>query len=150
KEYESALRKDIPTYILVESSVYSEYHTFLKNKENKSVSYAHVDSANIFSLIEEILSKPRNNPTHTFERFADIEQWLREQWAGLFRDLLARRTHEQQLTALALQVTELKEINNTLRKYLEAVMSGITPDASTKLIQSEQKRLAEVERRERL
>src|SRR6266498_660756 len=147
KEYESALRKDLPTYILVESNVYSEYQTFLKNKDNKAIAYAHVDSANVFHLIEEILAKPRNNPTHTFERFSDIEGWLREQWAGLFRELLDRRSQQQQLAALSLQVAELKEINNTLKRYLEAVMSGITPAASTELIESEKKRLEEAERR---
>ncbi len=150
KEYESALRKDTPTYILIESNVYAEYHTFLKNKENKEIAYAHVDSANIFHLIEEILSKPRNNPTHTFERFSDIEEWLRDQWAGLFRELLNRKSQQQQLANLSLQVSDLKEINNTLKRYLEAVMAGITPAASTELIETEQRRLQEVERRERL
>jgi hypothetical protein len=86
----------------------------LKNKEREDVSYAHVDSANIFRLIEEILAKPRNNPTHTFERFSDIEAWLKEQWAGLFRDLLNGRSEQQQLTTLSMQVAQPKAINDTL------------------------------------
>ena len=111
---------------------------------------AHVDSVNVFRFIEEILSKPRNNPTHTFERFSDIEGWLREQWAGYFRELLQRQSQQQQLSALGAQVSELKAVNETLRKYLEAVMTGITPADSSRLIESEQRRLQELERNERI
>lgn len=150
KEYESALARDIPVYVLVENNVYSEYQTYLRNKDNKDVTYAHVDSANVFRLIEDILSKPRNNPMHTFERFADIEAWLREQWAGFFRELLQRQSQQQQLSALGAQISELRAINETLRKYLEAVMKGITPADSTRLIESEQRRLQELERKEKI
>ena len=150
KEYDSALGRDIPVYVLVESNVYSEYQTYLRNKRNKAVTYAHVDSVNVFRLIEDILSKPRNNPTHTFERFSEIEVWLREQWAGFFRELLHNQSQQHQLSALGAQVSELRAINETLRKYLEAVMTGITPDDSSRLIESEQRRLKELERNERI
>ena len=149
KEYESAITRDIPIYILVENNVYSEYQTYLRNKDSKKITYAHVDSVNVFRLIEDILSKPRNNPTHTFERFSEIEIWLREQWAGLFRELLQRQSQQQQLSALGAQVSELRAINETLRKYLEAVMTGTSPEDSSRLIESEKQRL-ELERNERV
>lgn len=150
KEYENAVSRDIPVYVLVEDNVYSEYQTYLRNKDSQKISYAHVDSANIFRLIEEILARPRNNPVHTFEKFSDIESWLTEQWAGLFRELLQKQSQQQQLSTLSSQVTDLRAINETLRKYLEALMRGIRPDDSSRLIQSEQKRLQEVERAEKL
>lgn len=50
--------------------------------------------------------------------------------------------------ALTTQVSGLKEINETLKKYLEAVMTGAGPDASSKLIESEERRLEEVRRQE--
>jgi hypothetical protein len=87
---------------------------------------------------------------HTFERFSDIEIWLREQWAGFFRELLQKQSQQKQLSALNAQVSELRAINETLRKYLEAVMKGITPADSSRLIESEQRRLQELERRERI
>lgn len=146
KEYESAVMRDVPIYILIEAGVYSEYQTFLRNKDNTKINYAHVDSVNVFHLIEDILGKPRNNPINTFERFSDMESWLREQWAGLFRELLSRQSQQQQFMALTTQVSGLKEINETLKKYLEAVMTGATPDDSNKLIESEEKRLDEVKR----
>lgn len=146
KEFEEAIKRDIPTYVLVEQSVYSEYHTYLRNKDSKSVSYAHVDSVNIFKFIEQILSLPRNNPTQTFEKFSDIESWLREQWAGLFRELLRRMSEQKKFAELSQQVEGLKDINNTLKTYLESLMKAVSPDESSKLIESESKRLIEKER----
>jgi len=146
KEFEEAIKRDIPTYVLVEQSVYSEYHTYLRNKDNKKVAYAHVDSVNIFKFIEQILSLPRNNPTQTFEKFSDIESWLREQWAGLFRELLRRMSEQKKFTELSQQVEGLQDINNTLKAYLESLMKAASPDESTKLIESESKRLTDKEK----
>lgn len=142
KEYETAHGKDIPIYILVESGVHSEYLTYQRNKDNNQINYAHVDSVNVFKLLDEIFSLPRNNPTKTFERFSDIEAWLRDQWAGLFRDLLSRESEQKQLSALGVQIARLADVNETLRKYLEAVVTE-TVDNPGALISSEKKRLEE-------
>lgn len=150
KEYESAAARDVPIYIFIEKGVYSEYQTFLRNKERTDINYAHVDSVNVFQLIEEILLKPRNNPIQTFEKFEDIESWLRDQWAGLFRELLRRQSQQQQLAGLTTQVADLKETNETLKKYLEAVMKGSGRQENSRLIESEEKRLEEVRRTEKL
>jgi hypothetical protein len=144
KEYGSAVDKDIPVFVLIERAVYAEYHTFIRNKDVKGINYAHVDSVNVFLLIEEILAKPRNNPVQMFEKFEDIESWLREQWAGLFRELLRRQSQQHQLTGLSQQVLQLKETNETLKKYLEAVMRGMSKPETSRLIKSEEKRLSEL------
>jgi hypothetical protein len=44
KEFNSAISRDVPVYILIEKGVYSEYRTYLKNKDNMDIVYAHVDS----------------------------------------------------------------------------------------------------------
>ena len=143
-EHEEAIKRDIPVYILVETAVYAEYQTYLRNKESTNVSYAHVDSVNVFSLLEDILTRKRNNPVHTFERFSDVESWLREQWAGLFREYLHRTSSQQQLTALTDQVNALQEVTATLKRYLEAVIVKVSPDVSDDLIQAEEARLEEL------
>jgi hypothetical protein len=149
-EYESAANREIPTYILIESNVYSEYQTFLQNKNNKTIRYAHVDSVNIFNLIEEILAKPRNNPISTFERFSDIESWLREQWAGLFRELLNRISSQQQMATLSAQVEKLEVNNETLRYYLEEVVTKVSPDDAPKLIEKQHTRLSKLKQIEEI
>lgn len=143
QEYKSAIERDVPSYILIEKSVYSEFEIFLKNKNNESINYVHVDSVNIFHLIEDVLAQPRNNPVHQFDRYSHIEAWLKEQWGGLFRELLNQRSKQTQIASLASQVNTLEEINKTLKRYLEEVISKVSPEDSIKLIEDESKRLEE-------
>jgi hypothetical protein len=145
-EYKNAADQDIPIHILIERTVYADYENYLKNKENKEYIYAHVDSVNIFHLIEEILSQPRNNPICQFDRYSDIENWLREQWAGLFRELLKRMSGQQQLASLTAQVAELSELNKTLKRYLETVVTRVAPKDSEGIIKAESERLEEAKR----
>jgi Domain of unknown function (DUF4062) len=143
-EYRAAAERDVPMYVLVERSVYAEYETYLKNKGNDAIKYAHVDSVNIFQLVEEILALPRNNPVQQFEKYAEVEGWLREQWAGYFRELLQRAQAQAQLASLQSQVAQLSELNQTLKAYLEEIVTRIAPPAeSASLIRSQTERLHE-------
>jgi hypothetical protein len=142
-EYRSAVERNVPIYILIERSVYAEYETFLKNQQNSSIKYAHVDSVNVFELIADILAQPRNNPVQQFDRYSDVEMWLREQWSGLFRELLQRIQGQAQISSLQAQVAQLAEINTTLKTYLEEIVSRVAPQESKSLITNEQKRLEE-------
>jgi len=125
KEYESAVERDIPTYVLLEKSVFSDYETFKRNRDNQTINYAHVDSINIFGFIDYILTRPRNNPVHHFELSTEIETWLREQWAGLFRELIRSRADRTLISSLAEQVGDLTNVSATLKRYLEEVVSRV-------------------------
>jgi len=129
---------------LIEKPVYAEYQTYRHNRANESVTYAHVDSVNIFNFIDEILSQPFNNPVQTFEKFSDIDNWLRDQWAGLFRDLLNRRSEQSQLSTLSNEVKQLGELNTTLKRYMETLLKASKQPGSEQVIQQEDKRLDEV------
>lgn len=138
-EYRTAVSRDIPIYVFIEAAVHAEYQTFLRNKTNMDINYAYVDSVNIFTLVEEILGQPRNNPVKAFERYEDIEAWLREQWAGLFKEFLSRTSSQKQIASLATQVGELAQINQTMKRYLEEVVSKVSP--TTNLVAEETRRL---------
>ncbi|MCK4430118.1 MAG: DUF4062 domain-containing protein [Candidatus Aminicenantes bacterium] len=143
KEYDSACSRDVPIYILVERSVFSEYEIYKKNKDNESINYAHVDSINIFQLLEKILGKSRNNPVFQFDRHTEIEDWLREQWAGLFRELISRRSEQKQLSSLSERITELSSINSSLQRYMETIVSSVSssPEEAKQIISEEKERL---------
>lgn len=141
EEFKTAIKNEIPTYILIEKSVYGDYETYLKNKDNTTVKYAHVDSQNIFKLIEEILALPRNNPIHQFDRYREIEIWLKEQWSGLFREYLKNRSQQKQLITLSSQVSDLSEISRTLKRYLEVIVTNVIPKQSEELIKEENERI---------
>lgn len=144
-EFKNAVDNGIPVYVLIERAVYVEYETYLCNKDNTSIKYAHVDSVNVFGLIEEILGMRQGNPFQQFDRFSDIQAWLREQWAGLFRQLLTRISSQAQIASLAGQVNVLTEINRTLKTYLEEVVTKIAPDDAQAIINRQEERLKEVE-----
>lgn len=140
KEFDTAQAADIPTFIMLDKAVHAEYQTYTKNKDNQSINYAHVDSINVFKLIDNIFAKNKNNPVHNFERASDMESWLREQWSGLFRELLRTRSQQKQLSALNAQVSQLQSINETLKNYLEAVLDKISPESDS-LIKNEHEKL---------
>ena len=78
KEYVTARERDIPIFIFVEKNVLAEYETYKHNKTS-NISYAHVESINVFHLLDEIIGRERNNFVRGFDRFDDIATWLREQ-----------------------------------------------------------------------
>ena len=145
REYESACERDIPAFILIEQAVDAEYQTFLKNKDNQAIKYAHVDSVNIFHLIESIRDKQRNNPVKLFAKYSDIEGWLREQWAGTFRELIQRMSNGSRIREIDTKVADLAQTAETLKRYLEEVVTKVLPekDKAVGLIQEENERLRE-------
>jgi hypothetical protein len=144
KEYESALERGIPIYIMLDKSVHSEYETYKRNRHNKTIKYAHVDSVNMFDFIDYILSRPRNNPVYHFELSSEIETWLRDQWAGLFREMLRAQKDRAKLSSMAEQVADLINVSSTLKRYLEEVIARVLGDKQEAkvLIDEEDARLA--------
>jgi hypothetical protein len=95
-------------------------------------------------MVQEILALKRNNPVFAFDRYHEMEAWLREQWAGLFQELLQRRSSQEQLTSLSAQVSQLSESNKTLKANLESLMRHVSPEDSKTVIDAESKRLDEL------
>lgn len=144
-EFEAANKKDIPCYILVEKSVFSEYETFKRNRKNEDIEYAHVDSVNIFHFLDHVIKLPKNNPIHQFEKHQEIEIWLKAQWAGLFRELILDKSQHKEIKSLTSQVDTLSNLNKTLKNYLEDIISKISKDGDggATIIKKEQERIEE-------
>jgi hypothetical protein len=143
QELKTAIEKDIPVFIFIEKPVYADYETYLQNKDNQTIRYAHVDSINTLVLIDDILRMPRNNPVHQFEKYGEIEDWLRLQWAGTFRELLQRESSQKQLASLQAQVDALSAINQTLRSYMEQIITKLDPERSAEIIKTADSQLRE-------
>lgn len=141
KEYETASHNHIPIYILIEKGVYAEYQTYKNNKENKTIKYAHVDNINIFKLIDEIHSKPNNNPIFSFEKYNEVEEWLREQWSGLFKDFLNKRGNIKKFESLQKQIQNLEDLNITFKKYLETLLEDSSKKHKDDVIIEENEKL---------
>ena len=140
KEFESALQRDVPIYVLVDRSVQSDYRTFQLNRDNESVKYAHVDSVNVFELVEFIKTQT-HKPVREFEKATDIVEWLKEQWGGLFQKMLASRGEAKRLSSLERQVLELDNVATTMKRYLEEMVGRGAGGEGQAIIAEEQKRL---------
>lgn len=149
KEYKSARDKDIPIFIFIERNVYSEYRTYKANVGNSGVKYAYVDDVKIFEFIAQILSQKRNNQVCEFDKFEDISNWLRDQWAGLFADYLKQRQDQKELSSISAKVDELSQISETLRKYTESLMREVRPKDFDKIIQDESKKIENANRKKK-
>jgi hypothetical protein len=136
KEYETARKNDIPIYVFIEKNVHSEYHTYKKNRKNENIKYAHVDNVNIFKLIDEIYTQKRNNLIRDFEKFDDLSSWLKDQWAGLFADLLSEKKRDKDLEDLSVQVSGLKDLSSVLKNYTESIMEKLQPENFEQIISS--------------
>jgi len=141
KEYETARINDIPIYVFIDKNVHSEYHTFKKNRDKENIEYAHVDNVNIFKLIDDIYSQKRNNLIKDFEKFDEISSWLRDQWAGLFADLLKNKTTDKDLADLSTQVSGLKDLSSVLKNYTESIMEKLEPENFHQIITDSNKSL---------
>ena len=114
-ELKTALKEDKQVFVFIEKDVLTEYETYLANKENDNVRYRYVDNKNIYKFIEEIKSLPNNNNIKGFESADDIISYLREQFAGLFKQFLldSKRMKE------ALVIRDIENTANTLKKLVD-------------------------------
>lgn len=127
-EFEAARKKGIPIYFFVENGVLAEYATYKKNRNNKTIKYAHVSSVNIFILLDEIYSLKEGNFIQGFDGFDDIANWLRSQWAGLMADFLSKQPDHLELLKINNSVQELSSITTSLKAYTEAILNNANPD----------------------
>lgn len=137
KEFTKAHEANVPVYVLIESGVLAEYQTYSRNKNNSNIEYAHVDTADVFKFIEFIYSKQKNNPVQSFDKGVEIETWLRDQWAGIFQELLRQKKEGSKISALSSQIRQLEAVNSTLKSYLETVLESVSPEKSTGIIEHE-------------
>lgn len=151
-EIKTAIEQNKQVYIFIEKNVLAEYQTYLINKENETTKYKFVEDKKIYKFIEEIYALPKNNIVHPFETALDITFFLREQWAGLFRDLLHQQTKKIEYDNISQKVNELNEVSSTLQTYLENVLKNVSKEKNVteNLIIHEKKRLETFQLRQRL
>lgn len=118
REIITALENDKLVYLFIDKNVLTEYETYKLNRENAGVVYKYVDNKNIYKFIEEIKSKSRNNNIKAFETADDIKSYLREQFAGLFKQSLidASRYKEQKVIG---GINETAQVLQNLVEYLK-------------------------------
>jgi hypothetical protein len=122
-ELKTALQLERPVYIFIDRSVLSEFQTFLENSGNNEIKYHYVDDQKVFHFIKEIEALPKNNPIVQFENTTDIIIYLREQWAGLFKNLLQEQSREKEIRLFQQMESTAKTLDQ-LVSYLSQQRDG--------------------------
>jgi hypothetical protein len=117
EEVRAAVKQEKSLFVFIEKGVFSEYQTYLRNKETPSIKYSYVERPEIYKFIEEVYNLPRNNPIHPFETAEDIVQFLQEQWAGLFHRFLQQQDRERE-TSLILRIDQTASTLDRLVQFL--------------------------------
>lgn len=113
-EIRRALDHGIQLFVFVEKSTLAEFSTYKLNKTTPGIKYRYADDVRVFEWIEVLYGLPQNNPIHGFETSADITQFLKKQWAGLFQRFLQDQRR-------AVQMRIIEEMNTTAKTLRELV-----------------------------
>ncbi|TSJ44208.1 DUF4062 domain-containing protein [Mucilaginibacter corticis] len=123
KEYETALKQNIPVFIFVERNVFAEFQTYKANKsfyerlKDSEFKFFHVDSINVFRFIEFFSSKG----IKTFEKLDDIVSYLKEQISGMFYLYLESLKVVENQKVIIDAVSELKSLTASMNEMVNAV-----------------------------
>ena len=102
-------------FIFIDKRVLTEFETYLLNKGRTDVHYNYVDNINIYKFIEEIKNLTHNNNIKAFESAQDITHYLREQFAGLFKQFII----EQEKAAENVVIRDIRDTAKTLHDLVE-------------------------------
>ena len=119
KELLKAIDEGKQVYIFIESSVATEYRTYIANKDVEGINYQAVDDIRIYTFLEEVYSLPRNNTIHEFASAQQITTFLKEQWAGLFQRLLNDDSEKKEVNL----IHKLFETSETLDQLVEFLIN---------------------------
>lgn len=115
KEIKTAYERNKQVYLFVDKNVLTEYETYLLNKKSNDINYKYVDNPNIYRFIEEVKSWSHNNNIKDFETADDITRYLKEQFAGLFKQYMDDRSKVEEI----LDIRDIKETAKTLHELVD-------------------------------
>jgi hypothetical protein len=129
KEYETAVKNNMPTFIFIDKNVYSEYQTFKKNQvffekiikekkiENKEFSFAHVDNQNVFYFIDLLQQKAIKQ----FDTVDEIENYLSSQFSGMFFLYLKQLQETASNQKIIDTINELNTVVNRMNTMVDGI-----------------------------
>lgn len=133
EELKTAIKNKKQVYIFIDSQVAAEYETYLLNKGG-AMKFKYVDNVKIYEFIEEIKGLTSNNNIKEFSTSSQIQQYLKEQLAGLFQSFLDQQSKMKDFDLAA----KLESTATTLEKlvdYLKETNKGNT-EAVVSLLKS--------------
>ena len=116
-EVKNAIKHKKKVYIFIARDMFIENKTYEQNKDNTSFKSAYTDDLRIHNFILELRNNVKIHVVESFETTDDIVRVLKNQFAGLFQNLLARDasvTESKTVLDLDETASEIKELVDAL------------------------------------
>lgn len=127
-EYQQAVASKIPIFALVDNGTYNDYLLYRANVDLPDVlgkiTFPNADSVKIFEFIDAVRTRTENNALVPFRTIADIETYLRSQWAGMMHDYVTTGAKEA-------QVVDTLEMLKRVNARVELIASQILRSVGT-------------------
>jgi len=138
EEFLEAVKTKIPIFALVEQQVYGDYQVYTKNKDNPAlnrtkIQYPATDDCRVFDFIAEVESNSYNNAVFPFSNYGELQDYLRQQWAGMLHGFLTGRS-ESERAAESIALTGIKENIAILAKQIAASVGSAGGKETAKLL----------------
>lgn len=117
RELKTAYEKNKHVFIFIAKNVLTEYETYLLNKNTENIVYKFVDNPSIYRFIEEVKAWSHNNNIKEFETADDITHYLKEQFAGLFKQFMLDRERMKEVKV----IQDIQDTAKTLRELVDYI-----------------------------
>lgn len=113
-EYESAYKAGVPVFTFIKKDVLNGLSFFNSNKEfiNKGLTIpgldSSVDAIKIFSFVNSIMDKQKNNAIFDFENFENIKESLKKQFAAYFLRTISNKSNNYKRAALSISTYHME------------------------------------------
>lgn len=139
-EYKHAVLNNIPIFTLVEQAVYSDHHVYTTNKKEQPeiaerINYPSIDNQKIFHFIDEVRKNTQNNAIYSFKDFADMEIYLKKQWAGMMYDFLIERHQKKTAEATNNLLNNLAIATQKSEELIKVLIKSSKPNEADKTIE---------------
>jgi len=135
REFDRGIERGVPHYVFIEKSVQAEYEIYISNvKEDGTcdVKFNSTKSNNVFEFIREIRKMGRIIPIIEFDKVADIKDFLRRQWAGLFKSYLMGLKEKKEIESLKNTVDNMKNLVDEMGKIMKVIGEKVLVDSESK------------------
>ena len=129
KEFRTAIDSGIPVFAMIDKKVMAEYGIYELNLEKieqkeLEIQFKVVKDLNVFRFIKEIKGAV-NIPIQEFEKSSDIKEFIRKQWADMFKNYLASLRDEKENKKIETSVNEMKNLIQKMNIMLDSVGKNV-------------------------
>lgn len=130
KEYETARQKGIPVMAFVEQNVFTEYKTFManKNKLPADFKFAFVDDIRVFDFISNL----EQGAIKIFSKVDDIEHYFSHQIAGMLLAHLKELQEKKSEGEIKNAVDEIKVVSQSMQEMINSIAEKILGEDKAK------------------